>query len=90
MATWKEDAACQGEDPELFFPGGYGAEFAPQIEEAKAVCAPCPVRHECLLAALHGPERYGVWGGLEEHERGVLRRRDRRRLHPQYARQEAS
>lgn len=83
--TWWEDAACLGEDIDLFFPAGRGSEFAPQIEEAKAICAGCPVRETCLLNAIHKPERYGIWGGLDEHERHLLRRNDRRRRHPQYS-----
>lgn len=41
---------------------------------AKAVCAGCLVRGECLDFALSGPERFGVWGGTSERERRRLRR----------------
>jgi WhiB family redox-sensing transcriptional regulator len=39
---------------------------------AKAVCASCPVRAECLDAAIANGERYGVWGGLTDTERESL------------------
>ena len=33
------------------------------IARAKAICAKCPVRAECLDAALARHEPWGVWGG---------------------------
>jgi hypothetical protein len=77
---WRHRAACRGADPELFFPT---AEASPLYERAvaaaKAVCAGCPVRAECLdfaFAALP----CGIAGGLTEDERrDVARRADRRR-----------
>ena len=47
--------------------------------QAKAVCAACPVRSECLGYALTRPEKYGTWGGLNEDERASERRRRMRR-----------
>ena len=43
---------------------------------AKAVCASCPVRAECLAEAL-ARIPYGIAGGLTEQERAALRRRSR-------------
>ena len=40
---------------------------------AKAVCASCPVRVECLEHAIAVDERYGIWGGLTQDERRLLR-----------------
>lgn len=68
--SWQEEAACRAMDPELFFP----TRGAP-TREAKEVCFACPVRLECLDAALAGRERFGIWGGLSERERRRLRRR---------------
>ncbi len=45
------------------------------LEAAKAVCAPCPVRLECLDHAIAEGERFGVWGGLSVRERWVEVRR---------------
>src|SRR6516162_3223543 len=59
------------------------AERQPEREiregKAKAVCAACPVRAECLTYAVSRPEKYGTWGGLNEEERASERRRRMRR-----------
>ncbi len=61
--------SCRGLDPDIFFPDR-GESLAP----AKAVCADCIVRDECLEYALDHRERFGVWGGTSERERRRLRR----------------
>lgn len=54
-------------------PGGErGEERSAREQEAKEVCARCPVRTECLGHALRVQEPYGVWGGLTEDERRAL------------------
>ena len=71
---WQSDAACRDADPELFFPAAeYGPAHREQVQAAKAVCADCPVREECLIFALEALA-HGVAGGLDEHERRALRR----------------
>jgi WhiB family redox-sensing transcriptional regulator len=78
---WQDAAACHDENLILFF--GPDGERQPEREirerKAKAVCAECPVRAECLNYALSRPEKYGVWGGLNEEERAAERRRRMRR-----------
>ena len=64
---WWFAGLCAQTDPELFFPEKGGS-----VREAKAVCAPCPVRAQCLAHALAHDERFGVWGGLSEPERRRL------------------
>lgn len=64
MGTWREQAACRGLDPALFFP-----EKGDDGHAAKAVCAVCPVRAECLRWALTVPEKDGIWGGVAPHAR---------------------
>ena len=74
--SWRRRAACRGEDPELFFPvGTTGPAALAQIAEAKKICARCPVRRECLEFAVARKQEYGIWGGLTEGERSLLRRR---------------
>jgi WhiB family transcriptional regulator, redox-sensing transcriptional regulator len=67
---------CRVEDPDLWF-----AETPAKLEEAKALCATCPVRSACLAAALDRGEPWGVWGG-EIFERGVVIARKRPRGRP--------
>jgi len=45
-------------EPDLFF-----AEAPAEVEAAKAVCAECPVKEQCLSDALERREPWGVWGG---------------------------
>ena len=71
---WRDQAACADVNPDLFFPVGVTGPAIPQIARAKAVCAQCPVRSECLEFAITTNQEYGVWGGTSEEERRVLRR----------------
>ncbi|HEV3067797.1 MAG TPA: WhiB family transcriptional regulator [Streptosporangiaceae bacterium] len=43
-----------------------------QAAEAKAICATCRVRRECLAFALRTGQIHGIWGGTTEHERTGL------------------
>jgi WhiB family transcriptional regulator, redox-sensing transcriptional regulator len=70
--TWMREANCATTDPELFFP-----DSRSPANEAKEICASCPVRPECLEYALAAAEEFGVWGGLTEKERRKLLRSDR-------------
>jgi WhiB family redox-sensing transcriptional regulator len=76
---WRHQAACLDEDPELFFPIGTTGPALSQIERAKAVCARCDVRAECLAWAVETNQDAGVWGGLDEDERRAVRRARQRR-----------
>jgi WhiB family redox-sensing transcriptional regulator len=68
---WYQDAACAGMDTELFFPERGGSTTA-----ARAVCASCTVRDECLAYALEDEDAFswGVWGGTVPKERRAMRR----------------
>lgn len=72
--SWVHDAACREESPELFFPVGTSGPALRQTARAKAVCAGCPVRSECLEWALESGQDAGVWGGLSEDERRAVKR----------------
>jgi hypothetical protein len=61
---WRAAAACFGTDTETFFTRSTG--------EAKAFCARCPVRAECLYDALTTDNTRGIWGGLTSSERKDL------------------
>ncbi|MFG2479909.1 WhiB family transcriptional regulator [Streptomyces fagopyri] len=68
-AEWREKALCGSSDADDLF-----ADSACQ-RRAKAVCAGCPVRIECLAEALDGRIEFGVWGGTTERDRRALLRR---------------
>ncbi len=66
---------CRGEDPELWF-----AESPRQLERAKALCVPCPLRDACLQGAIERQEPWGVWGGeIFDHGVVIVRKRSRGR-----------
>ncbi|MEU8899068.1 WhiB family transcriptional regulator [Nocardia sp. NPDC048505] len=67
---------CRAGDPDLWF-----AESPAQLEEAKALCASCPIRKGCLSAAIDRAEPWGVWGG-EIFDQGVVIARKRPRGRP--------
>jgi WhiB family redox-sensing transcriptional regulator len=57
------------------------ADTPVELERAKALCADCPIRRECLAAALERGEPWGVWGG-EIFDRGAVIARKRPRGRP--------
>jgi WhiB family redox-sensing transcriptional regulator len=72
---WQDDAACRGPLAEVFYPPSdheRRTERAAREARAKAICASCPVRRDCLDHALTAGEWHGVWGGLNEAERRGL------------------
>ena len=75
--AWKKKANCLGIDPDLFYP-----ERGVSSANAKKVCHGCIVQSQCLEYALCNGEKFGIWGGLSERERRILRRE--RRLNQQH------
>jgi WhiB family redox-sensing transcriptional regulator len=73
---------CRVGDPDLWF-----AENPVDLERAKALCEDCPLRLECLTAALEREEPWGVWGG-EIIDRGTIVARKRPRGRPRKDAQE--
>lgn len=66
--SWREEAACRGLLPALFYP-----ERGEDASSARDVCRTCPVAEECLTDALVEGERWGIWAGTTPSERRVLR-----------------
>ncbi len=68
---WQRYAACRRIDDAVFFPpeGERGTPRQRRENQAKQVCARCPVQQSCLQHALAVEEPYGVWGGLTPAER---------------------
>ncbi|MDQ2754785.1 MAG: WhiB family transcriptional regulator, partial [Actinomycetota bacterium] len=48
MDDWRDHAACQDTDPDLFFPIGTTGPAIEQIDAAKAVCHECQAQRACL------------------------------------------
>lgn len=69
MNSWQDHADCKG-CTDLFYPGRGETDV---WDAAKAICAGCPVRGECLDHAIANGERYGVWGGTTAVERRLIR-----------------
>ena len=69
---WLGRAACADSDPELFFP--LSPSDGPVVRLAVAVCGRCPVRPQCLQAALADPRTAGIWGGTSEADRDAIHR----------------
>lgn len=67
--TWRLQAACYGQDPEIFFPIGVNDVN----EHAIQICQSCPVRLDCLDHAIKNNYAVGIWGG----ERFSIGRRHR-------------
>ena len=66
---WHRQAACRGRGTGAFFPSP-----GDSLTAARAVCGTCPVRPECLAAAVADPALQGFWGGTSERDRRQIRR----------------
>src|ERR1700691_3457135 len=73
---------CHVGDPDLWF-----ADTPADLERAKQLCASCPIRRQCLAAALERAEPWGVWGG-EIFERGSIVSYKRPRGRPRKSRKD--
>ena len=66
-----DQAACQGVDPELFFPERRDRKST--ADKAIAICQTCPVTEDCLRYALALDRTYfwswGIWGGTSKGDR---------------------
>ncbi|WP_086565317.1 WhiB family transcriptional regulator [Streptomyces africanus] len=64
---WRAKAACSTADADLFFPD----PDTPQerIDQAKQICASCPVKQACLEDAIRRGESEAICGGLTGRER---------------------
>lgn len=67
--AWREQAACKGMDPNIFFPVR-GQDSRP----AKKVCSTCPVKSECFEYGYLYGDKNGIWGGVAERQMRIIRR----------------
>ncbi len=78
--TWMKYGACNGVDPNVFFPelkAGRGNKQInePSVQKALSFCKVCEVRPECLNYALTNHIKDGIWGGMSEGARDRLKRK---------------
>lgn len=80
--AWMAYAACRGLPHRIFFPDVHDDDRwpkrKPEYDEARAICATCPVQIECLESELAygAANQHGMRAGLEPFERrGIIRRR---------------
>lgn len=76
--TWREHAACAGQDPAEWVIDNEDQPGArAKIAAAKLTCQTCPVAHFCLVWALTQPATsiVGVFGGTTSRDRQRIRRR---------------
>jgi len=69
VSAWQADAACAGTGPDAF----YGS--ADEVDEARQLCAGCPVTRCCFWAAMVNEAdaaRFGVWGGTVPAQRRAI------------------
>lgn len=59
-ASWTEEAACAGQETDLFF----SDRDLTLNAAAKRVCAGCRVQTRCLRDAIARGEEYGIFGGI--------------------------
>jgi WhiB family redox-sensing transcriptional regulator len=74
---WADKAACRGVPSSVFFPEIPSGDCRDiWWRQARAYCAVCPVRAECLAFCLpfekQAGRRDGMWGGLTPAERSAL------------------
>ena len=75
-AIEKEEVVPCQELPDVFFPEDWpDAQMRKRATQvAKNLCDSCPIKFQCLQAALENQEGYGIWGGLTPKERGNVGR----------------
>ena len=67
--AWMDQGRCAEVGNDEWFPEKGGS-----TREAKAICAQCEVKAECLAYALETDQAHGIWGGLTVHQRRRLKR----------------
>ncbi len=72
---WQMEGACNKRNTQDFFfhpDGEKGAKKRRRENQAKAVCAGCPVLETCLDWSLRTQQENGTLGGLTEDERRAV------------------
>lgn len=64
---WRQQAACRGVDPNVFYRQADEDDrrWQQRAAVAKIICRGCPVRQECFNDAVVNREDDGIWAGIE-------------------------
>ncbi|MGW1587870.1 WhiB family transcriptional regulator [Streptomyces sp. NPDC002386] len=73
-SDWRDQAACIGEDPEVFFPLADFSAPGTEASLARAICRRCPVIIACRTWAIDQGEDDGIWGATTAVQRRAIRR----------------
>lgn len=65
--------ACAGSSVSLFYPDPRTRSITPEMRKALNLCRGCRVLSECAEYGINH-EMHGIWGGLTERQRVVIRR----------------
>ncbi|MGW5316746.1 WhiB family transcriptional regulator [Nocardia thailandica] len=67
ITDWRNQAACRGSEPELWFALSSNSN---DHALAREMCEGCPVRISCGQHAHDSRQKYGIWAGFDmEHQR---------------------
>ena len=66
------DGACAGKPVNWFFPDSRSRVITRDARSALQICKTCKVMNECGNYALKW-ELHGIWGGMTERQRNVIR-----------------
>ena len=64
---------CAQFDLEFYYAEPRNRDDKEEIKTLKSMCYTCSFQTQCLEWALHN-EKFGIWGGLDEDQRKVVRR----------------
>ena len=67
--SWRAESFCRKYPTRMWFGGDHR-----ETVRAKAICAACVVRSECLEFAVGRADLLGIWAGTTPHERAEMRR----------------
>jgi WhiB family redox-sensing transcriptional regulator len=72
-----EDPACASVGGDFWFPEKeVGSNNTTEMVMAKSICRRCPHQSECAEWGIQN-ESHGIWGGIAEGERRIIRRKRR-------------
>lgn len=76
---WRDLSQCIGRYELFHVPNDAWTSHPEQEAAAKAVCATCPVRAQCLALAIEKGDQHGIFGGTTPNERRAIQRRRARK-----------